>query len=73
VDGLGNAVDRVVFLPDTRFRVVYASKSRLLLVEDDVAEQSLGRLERAVADRESMSTVEYAAVKSLEWPLGLGA
>jgi len=73
VDGLGNAVDRVVFLPDTRFRVVYASKTRLLLVEDDVAEQSLGRLERAVADRESMSTVDYPGVQSLEWPLGSGA
>ena len=73
VDGLGNAVDRVVFLPDTRFRVVYASKTRLLLVEDDVAEQSLGRLERAVADRESMSTVEYPGIESLEWPLGFGA
>ncbi len=73
VDGIGNAVDRVVFLPDTRFRVVYASKTRLLLVEDDVAEQSLGRLERAVADRESMSTVDYPGVQSLEWPLGFGA
>jgi hypothetical protein len=72
VDGLGNAVDRVVFLPDTRFRVVYASKTRLLLVEDDVAEQSLGRLERAVADREAMSTVEYPGIQSLEWPLGFG-
>jgi hypothetical protein len=73
VDGIGTAVDRVVFLPDTRFRVVYASKTRLLLVEDDVAEQSLGRLERAVADRESMSTVDYPGVESLEWPLGFGA
>jgi hypothetical protein len=66
-DGLGNAVDRVVFLPDTRFRVVYASKTRVLLVEDDDGGQSLGRLERAVADRDQMSTVDYPVVANVRW------